>query len=197
VRGGLPGDSVLAEMILSKSSLPSLFTPGVRSQFTTFLSGLNIPIVSGDQPAIVFSNVRHNGQNINVALNGTASYTRGAPYEQRREETGMAGAPGNVTGPWRRSPCCQDFDFAFFTSVEPAATPAPTPEPGTVLLLGTGLLCLARRRIGRSSSSTRCSLRAREGRPLALRLSRSFSRMTRSVIQMTRSLIQRGPFVTL
>jgi hypothetical protein len=143
--GGAPGDSVFAEMLLTKSSLPSANDPAVRSEFTTFFSGLNIPVILGEQLAIVFSNLGHNGQNIRLATNGTASYTGGAPYRQPRQDTGMAGDQGNVTGPWQRPICCQEFDFAFFTSVEPA-TLAATPEPGTILLLGTGVLWVARRR---------------------------------------------------
>ena len=144
---GIPSDSVLTEMILSKSSLPALSTPGVRFEFTTFFSGLNIPIVEGEQLAIVLSNVGHAGQNIRWAQNTTASYTGGAPYQQTRENPGIEGDQGPVTGPWLPDTCCQDFDFAFFTSVEPAAIVAPTPEPGTMLLLGTGILWLARRRL--------------------------------------------------
>ena len=140
---GVPSASVLAETILSKSSLPSVNTPGVRFEFTTLFSGLNIPIVEGTQLAIVLSNVGHNGQNIRWALDGTASYTGGAAYRQAREDTGIDGDQGPVIGPWFADP--NPFDFAFFTLVEAPAIVAPTPEPGTVLLLGTGILWLARR----------------------------------------------------
>lgn len=142
--GGAPGDLVLAEMILGKSSLP-LNTPEVRFEFTTFMSGLNIPIVAGQQLAIVLSNVGHNGQNIRWAMN-EPGYARGAPFRQPRENTGMTGDRGDVTGPWVAGrETFGDLDFAFFTSVEPAAMPSPTPEPGTALLLGSGLLWIARR----------------------------------------------------
>jgi len=146
--GGIPSDSVLAETILLKSSLPSALNPGVRTEFTTFFSGLNIPIFEGEQLAIVLRNVGHNGQNIRWALNGTGSYTGGAPYHQDREDTSSADDQGPVTGPWLPAPAFfpEEFDFSFFTSVEPAAV-APTPEPGTMLLLGTGILWLARRRL--------------------------------------------------
>ena len=143
--GGAPSDVVLAEMILSKSDLPSVSTPGVRDEFTTFFSGLNVPIVAGDQFAIVLRNVGHNGQNIRWALNFSAPYQGGAPFRQARVNDGMTGDQGDVTGPWLRtsgSPF-EAFDFAFFTSVEATAA---TPEPGTMLLLGTGLVWIARRR---------------------------------------------------
>src|SRR6185295_17176024 len=101
---GVPSASVLAETILSKSSLPSVNTPGVRFEFTTLFSGLNIPIVEGTQLAIVLSNVGHNGQNIRWALDGTASYTGGAAYRQAREDTGIDGDQGPVIGPWLADP---------------------------------------------------------------------------------------------
>ena len=140
--GGAPSDVVLAEMTLSKSELPSAFDPGVRNEFTIFLSGLSIPVAVGEQFAIVLSNLGHNGQNIRWGINSSAAYGRGAPLRRERENNGMEGEQGDVTGSW--VPPADTFDFAFFTSVE--GTAAATPEPGTVLLLGSGLVWIARRR---------------------------------------------------
>jgi hypothetical protein len=143
---GIPSDSVIAEMILPKSSLPSVNAPGVRDEFTTLFSGLSVPIIAGEQLAIVLSNVGHNGQNIRWAANGPSAYAGGAPYLQPREDTGMTGDQGSVTGPWVPAPFA-DFDSAFVTWVEPASMPS-TPEPTAMLLVGTGAFWLVRRRVG-------------------------------------------------
>jgi len=139
--GGVPTETILAETILAKSSLPSLSTPGIHFQFTTSFSGLDTPVAAGQQLAIVLSNVGHNGQNISWATNDApGTYSAGTPFRQPREFTGLTGDVGEIVGPWGP---VNDFDFAFFTAVEPVSA---TPEPGTALLLATGFAWLARRR---------------------------------------------------
>jgi len=142
--GGVPTDTVLAETILSKSILPFALSPGVRTEFTTSFTGLNTPVARGEELAIVLSNIGHNGQNIRWALNDQpGTYAGGAAYREPRVFTGLTGDVGDIQGPWT-SPV-GNFDFAFFTGVEPALS--PTPEPGTALLLATGFVWLARRRV--------------------------------------------------
>jgi hypothetical protein len=136
---GLPSDTVLAEVTLPKSSLHS----GATVEFTTLLSGLNVSIVSGEQLALVLSNVGHNGQNIGWMTDSKASYVSGAPYQRPRQNNGRTGDQGTITGPWSHIVlCCGDFDFSFFTLVEPSVSPAPTPEPSTILLFSTAILGL-------------------------------------------------------
>ena len=127
--GGVPvedGALALAHALLS-------VTTNDRSAPTALvaadLSAFSIPVVRGDVLALVLQ-----GPEANWWGQTNATYDRGELFI-RSPSLGTA----TFTRPVENSPNELPYDLAFRTWVDPA----PIPEPGTLLLVSTGLACVA------------------------------------------------------
>jgi PEP-CTERM motif len=147
--GGVPvedGALALAHAPLSATTTdPKTPTALVAADLSAFI----IPVVRGDVLALVLQ-----GPNANWWGQTNATYGRGELYT-RSPSLGMA----TFTKPVGNSPSELPYDLAFRTWVDPA----PIPEPGTLLLVGAGVACLAvrmrrPRKVGTGHRNTQQSL---------------------------------------
>jgi hypothetical protein len=127
--GGVPvedGALALAHALLSvTTNNPSAPTALVAAD----LSGFSIPVARGDVLALVLQ-----GPEANWWGQTNATYDRGELFT-RSPSLGMA----TFIRPVGNSPSELPYDLAFRTWVDAA----PVPEPGTLLLVGTGVACVA------------------------------------------------------
>jgi hypothetical protein len=135
VLGDLPSSLILAQQTLPGSAIPR----GPLWTFDVFFTNLSVPIVAGEQFAIVLGSRGdpEGSSNYGWVIDRSGPYAAGALFQQEHDS---AGQPVEA---WHN---ISSFggDAAFRTIVE-AAPIQPTPEPASALLLAAGAALLARR----------------------------------------------------